>query len=515
MIAESLKQIAIVYDRARPAISSPVLFLSLFLAPFFLYYSDDSMWWHKQLLIQGLICLLGCLVKSWRFTAVICLGLIVYHNITWLMTDRQISQDCFKNADLITGTIHSSSYQLKRSNSLIRVMVSCQKNKVRVPVMLIQTEQGKTKKAFYREGDLIEFSRFTIRKSSGHLLSLVVSKKTGWFNLSRKNNVLGRSALLIYIQNKARYYMSQFPSTIFQTLVTADNSRLGKKWKTLIKELGIAHLFAISGMHVGIIYLWVTYSLRVLFSYPLKVVNKGYALLAFDIIALMIIYLFVDLIGMPISARRAYTMLGWGGALRFLLAWQPLWYILLGTAAFVLVGQAMAINQLSFQLSFLAVAGIVIIIPYLPLRNHHDTKIRMLKSVLYSSFFISCWLSLIMFPLINRIFPFIFPLSIFGNVFHIFYMGWIYLPLSLLALCYTVISYFLGGLPGEFYLYSLVNVAGKLWGAMMNFNAQLNNMLFWQVDWNWTAFRIVLYWFVLGMLLYAGVRLKLIRKSIN
>ena len=341
---------------------------------------------------------------------------------------------------------------------------------------------------------------------------MVPSDKTKLFNLTRKKRVLHRSALLIYIQNKARYYMAQFPASIFQALITADNSKMQKQWKIQIRELGIAHLFAISGMHIGIIYLWIVCLLRMVFAFPLKIVANGYLLLLCDLVALGVIFLFVDLIGMPISARRAFTMLVWWVVLRHFVFWQPLWFILLGTASLVLIEQPIAINQLSFQLSFVAVAGILILVPYLPLRERYGFWGKKLIIGLYSSILISGWLSLIMFPLVNRIFPYLYPIAVFGNVIHIFYMGWFYLPIGLLTMGLTIIGFPFYGFPGEYFILSVANFFGKLWESLMAINVEWNRALFWEFQWHWTGWHLVTYWILLLGIAWLPVRLGWVRK---
>ena len=499
-----------VYQRR---LCSPIAFLAVFLSPCLLYYTDLSSWFPLQLGLQLAIGLGGLCCKTWRFTAFACTALLVFHNYSWFLPKANGAESCFENADLATGTIQSSSLDRKSTWTLIRVVLSCKTDSVKIPVLTVAAHGKRMKRAYFREGDTIEFSRFELRKRGIWQMELIPSKRAGVFNLTRQRRVLRRSALLIYIQNKAEYYMARFPASVFQALITADGSKMTKRMKRRNRELGITHLFAISGMHVGIIYLWIVFLARILFAFPLKMVEEGYLLLLYDLIGLAIVYLFVDLIGMPISARRALIMLVWWIVMRHLFFWQPLWFVLLGTAAIVLIEQPMAIDQLSFQLSFVAVAGILMLIPYLPQQKDRNSLLKTLRNGLLSSLLISGWLSLILFPLVNRIFPYLFPIAVFGNVLHIFYMGWVYLPIGLLTVGLTVAGFPFYGFPGEYYLFAAVNLLGKLWQGLMATNAVWNRALFWKFEWNWSGWDLVVYWSVLLAAAWLSVRWISNRKS--
>ena len=494
-------------------LSSPITFLIAFLSPFLLYYTNLPRWFLLQLPLQLLFCLAGVCVGTWRFTALACLVLLIFHNGSWFAPKGRNFEECIANADLAVGTVRSNSLFQKSEWSLIRVTLSCKTDSVRIPLMRVAAGGKKLRNRYFREGDVVELSHFTLRKTGKWEIAMVSSDRTTLFNLTRQKRTLRRSALLLYVQSKARYYMARFPAAVFQALATADNSKMDGKRRRQIKELGIAHLFAISGMHIGILYVWIVSLFRIVLAFPLQAVKNGYLLLLCDLVALIAIYLFVDLIGLPISARRALAMLAWWVVLRHSVSWQPPWFILLGTASIILIEQPVAIAQLSFQLSFVAVAGILMLTPYLPKRKHLESGIKTVGRLALSCLSISGWLFLILFPLINRVFPYLFPLAIFGNVVHIFYMSCLYLPIALLTMGVTVVGFPFYGFPGERYLFSLVNVLGKLWENLVAVNAVWNRGLYWELKWNWNGVHLVAYWSLLFGGAWLLVRFQVIKKT--
>ncbi|MDO4191520.1 MAG: ComEC/Rec2 family competence protein, partial [Bacteroidales bacterium] len=121
-------------------------------------------------------------------------------------------------------------------------------------------------------------------------------------------------------------------------------------------RVGAAHILAVSGMHVGIIYLIISTLL-----FPLRRNRKTKRLIPFIILPTIWCYAFI--IGLPISAIRACAMMT-------LLQINELWNrgqyslnILFFVAWLNLLFNPMALFDLSFQLSYSAVLAILIILP--------------------------------------------------------------------------------------------------------------------------------------------------------
>lgn len=89
------------------------------------------------------------------------------------------------------------------------------------------------------------------------------------------------------------------------TLLFGDKSELTRQDRLRLKHWGVSHLFAISGLHIGILMAVIVYSLKGLFA----VVRCQSSVAGRLIISLMIVWCYVVLIGLPISATRAALML--------------------------------------------------------------------------------------------------------------------------------------------------------------------------------------------------------------
>ncbi|MBU2644274.1 ComEC/Rec2 family competence protein [bacterium] len=301
---------------------------------------------------------------------------------------------------------------------------------------------------------------------------------------------------MLYVQNKARYFLGPFPSSVYKALITADRTSLTIDWRNRINDLGITHLFAISGMHIGILFLWFSLVIRWLVSFPCTWVEKGASVFLTDLVSITAIFVFLRVIGMPISAERSFIMLVWWALMRHFLRWQPLWFILCGTGMIILVGSPIAIGQKSFQLSFLSVAGIIQILPFLPRRRIQDSLGSALRKLVLSSLFVSAWLCLLTLPLVSQLAENVSLISAFNNVIHIFYLSFVFLPCSLLVMVFTVLGYPWGGLPGELYLYSLLNFVGKIWERGLVLNSEWNRYFLIKNFKEWPLFS-TLVWFVL------------------
>lgn len=150
---------------------------------------------------------------------------------------------------------------------------------------------------------------------------------------------------------------------------------------------GMSHLLAVSGLHVGVIMaiIWLLMKpVECLIIYYLR----PHSLISYYIINkfqhLMIIIgtvAYVVSIGAPTSAVRAALMLclnsfGW-----IINRPVPVWHCLLMAALVLLALDPWNITQIGFQLSFLAVAGIILFQPWLQNRAYKSWERLILLSV--------------------------------------------------------------------------------------------------------------------------------------
>jgi competence protein ComEC len=146
-------------------------------------------------------------------------------------------------------------------------------------------------------------------------------------------------------------------ASVLRAFMLGERGSLSPRIRALAQRTGVAHIFAISGLHIG---LWILLLLGAASALGLpRIVASG------AIILLTTWY--VLLVGAPPSAVRAAIMAGI--VLLAYLAGRPaksLRLLLLAAAAMLWFNPALR-SSIGFQLSFAAVAGIVLTVPVLRL----------------------------------------------------------------------------------------------------------------------------------------------------
>ncbi|MCX4293034.1 MAG: ComEC/Rec2 family competence protein [Prevotella sp.] len=116
---------------------------------------------------------------------------------------------------------------------------------------------------------------------------------------------------------------------------------------------GVSHVLALSGMHLGIIYMLLT----------LLSLRRGPSLLR-EILIITAVWSYVFMVGMPVSVVRAATMItvysivGLSGRERMSVN------VLAFTAMLMLTVNPLIIYDVGFQLSFVSLAGILVLCPF-------------------------------------------------------------------------------------------------------------------------------------------------------
>jgi len=149
--------------------------------------------------------------------------------------------------------------------------------------------------------------------------------------------------------------MSPETKALLQALLVGEKSNLDPEIKRAYTSAGAMHILAVSGLHVGIVLLFVNFFFKI---FEFKKTGKRYRIIK-SAITLIIIWTFAGITGFSPSITRATTMF------TFLVVGSALnrnanIYNSLAIAAFVLLFyNPYTLLSVGFQLSFLAVFGIV------------------------------------------------------------------------------------------------------------------------------------------------------------
>lgn len=146
---------------------------------------------------------------------------------------------------------------------------------------------------------------------------------------------------------------------LLDALLTGNRSSLPKETLTVFRHSGASHLLALSGLHLGI--------LAGVVNKALKLLGNSRRAELFRTVAVIAISGFYTLMcGASPSLVRAFLFISLSSAAYFFPGRRPRrGAVLCGAATVQLAFDPLAINSLAFQMSYLAVMGIVFIQPVL------------------------------------------------------------------------------------------------------------------------------------------------------
>ena len=186
-------------------------------------------------------------------------------------------------------------------------------------------------------------------KKKGAVSLLRLSRKNIYRKDCRKLDLRGK------FQNALGFILYKSGFNLYERglalgLLLGRSSYMQKTLKQKAKELGILHLFAASGLHMGIFYLWVYWPL-----YRLRGKKSKIALA----LPLIPCFIYMFLLGFPISLIRSFSFLSFHALQSFLYRQISTKDLLLNSAICVLFLQPKSFISLATFLSFGAVSGIL------------------------------------------------------------------------------------------------------------------------------------------------------------
>ncbi|MEZ4687152.1 MAG: ComEC/Rec2 family competence protein [Bacteroidia bacterium] len=144
---------------------------------------------------------------------------------------------------------------------------------------------------------------------------------------------------------------------IAQAMLLGDKSRLNRELKQAFATAGLSHVLAISGLHVGLVFLLLNMLVK-----PLKRFRGGNAIGQGLVLAALLGYMLIT--GAMPAVCRAVLMFGMVTLAR-LFGKRVVMLNILGASAMIqLCVEPSVVFQLGFQLSYLAVSGIVLLLPW-------------------------------------------------------------------------------------------------------------------------------------------------------
>ena len=250
------------------------------------------------------------------------------------------------------------------------------------------------------------------------------------------------------IFNRAEEDYSYGIKNINRAILLGDNTRIKKDLKDKIRYIGLSHIFAMSGLHIGLV-IAIFY-----FIFKKTIKNKK----VIEILLLISITLYYLSVKESPSFTRAYIM-----AIVYLLG--KLFYekVDLGKTLFISAIVSILINptvifSISFQLSYGAMIAIIYIFPYI--RKINYKKLKILDYILFTT-----TIQIFLMPITVYYFNSVQVLSLISNL--------ILLPLASFYIIINYIALFLENFYLSFLLKPVIEILYKILIYFIDFFTEL------------------------------------------
>jgi len=424
-------------------------------------------------LIMTLISLLVAIIKKWKaivgLSLVLPLFLLGILNINLYLYQepgpRHISNYLSPEKTTVDGIICENPEVSPHKTELVVSVVRVIKDKSTVPVegrvLLTVRDQYP-----FKYGDFIRF-RTRLRRPHNFnnpggfdyerhlryrniLVRGSISDPSGIAVLRENQGNRWKTTLEMFRGNVRRLIRENSPTPageIIQAMVLGEQREIPKDVREKFNRTGTSHIIAISGFNVGIIALLSIYLIRLMMkSFP-------YLLLRFNVIkvstlgACLPIMIYAFIAGMGISVVRAAIMIVTFMVAIFLGRERDLYNTLALAAFIILIVFPHSLFDISFQLSFTAVAAILFITPRLalliPKGKHEERGIsfseKVFKGILL---FIMASLAAILgtAPIVAFYFNMVSSIALVANIIVVPLLGMIALPVSMAIILTAPIS---------------------------------------------------------------------------
>ena len=155
-----------------------------------------------------------------------------------------------------------------------------------------------------------------------------------------------------------RYHFTEDELAVMNALLLGQRQEISKELSDNYSKAGAIHILAVSGLHVGIILLILSFVLK-----PLERVNKG--ILIKLVLVILFLWFFALLAGLSASVIRAVTMFSAIAIGQFFNKRNAVEHSLIFSMFIILLWNPLFLFDVGFQLSYTAVFGIIWVQPVL------------------------------------------------------------------------------------------------------------------------------------------------------
>lgn len=175
------------------------------------------------------------------------------------------------------------------------------------------------------------------------------------------------------IESLKRCQLSQENQSLLSALLWGYKADIPDSMRQYFSSAGLSHILAVSGLHTGIIafILWII-------LYPLRYTPIPHTR---GIITLIVLWAYAFITGLSPSVVRACIMASFVGIAEIINRPNTSLNALCGSAVMILLMAPMQLFDIGFQLSYTAVAGIILLSPYFNINNLHNTHNPILRYI--------------------------------------------------------------------------------------------------------------------------------------
>lgn len=156
--------------------------------------------------------------------------------------------------------------------------------------------------------------------------------------------------------------------SIITAILLGNDETMDPELKSQYSSAGVSHILCVSGMHVGIIFMILNFLLKPLDFSPQLRYPKA-------VILLLAIWFYANITGLAPSVKRAATMFSFVTFGQLIRRPVNVFHSLFASMFILLVINPLLIFEIGFQMSYLAVFGIVIFQPKISAILHPKTKL--------------------------------------------------------------------------------------------------------------------------------------------
>ncbi len=152
--------------------------------------------------------------------------------------------------------------------------------------------------------------------------------------------------------------MSGDELNILKAILLGDDDTLDPELKASYASAGVSHILCVSGMHVGVIFMIINFLLKPMDLFRSSRICK-------TILVMLMIWMYAQITGLAPSVTRSATMFSFVAIGQLLNRNTNVFHSLFASMFILLIINPLLLFEVGFQLSYLAVAGIVLFQPKL------------------------------------------------------------------------------------------------------------------------------------------------------